>query len=362
MRVRSEGNLPRRHPLLSNTSHALYQNNATSQETDRISFQNSTKAIGSWEGSLPSAARVKHAGSNVSSMQHQESSSPAGATGRQISEPDKKYYQDTRRGDDHKVTREVKADSTHTAQILLGVAKGREGGDMRGRDKLRTQAQTQAPGPANDKVALMSSDDGIRQGRNDSDDQGVSKAGPMEMLSLASTDRDSSARRQTSSGLDNKVPPRSAGVSDPANGNGGTWLTSTKNVELLCSKLSLNSSDSARWKRWKDLRCSCFSSSAASDFVACQFATLQPLANGLVELVRSMKLEVSGSSAMFHTKKILSFGTRVPGDEGWNKTIGYISGFFKALGWFVEEDRCGSSCFLPTCSDGSQVSRPHTVG
>ena len=158
--------------------------------------------------------------------------------------------------------------------------------------------------------------------------------------------------------------PRLGGGSDhPNKGKGGSWLTSTSNVELLCSNLPHNSSDAARLKRRRDLRCSCFLSRTSADFIACQLSSLQPVDQSLAEFVRSMKWgKQSGASAYSHTKRILSFGTRVPGDEGWNRTIGYISGFFKTLGWFVEEDRCGSSLESLIASHPSQVSRPHTCG
>jgi hypothetical protein len=39
-----------------------------------------------------------------------------------------------------------------------------------------------------------------------------------------------------------------------------------------------------------------------------------------------------------HTKEILSYGTRVPGDAGWTKTMGYIEMHMGRLGWAVERD------------------------
>jgi len=89
------------------------------------------------------------------------------------------------------------------------------------------------------------------------------------------------------------------------------------------------------------LRCGC-ANMAASQAVGCYLAGATELnSNELQSLECKSESEESNEchAAMFHTRKILSFGTRSPGEVGWSRTIDYLSQALSSLGWYVEYDQ-----------------------
>jgi len=89
------------------------------------------------------------------------------------------------------------------------------------------------------------------------------------------------------------------------------------------------------------LRCRC-ASMAASEAVGCYLNSASEMNSNELQSLEC-KSEIEGSAechtAMFHTKKILSLGTRSPGEVGWASTIDYISQVLTSLGWHVEYDQ-----------------------
>jgi len=320
------------HFILSNKTsyalHSFHQLNASMETAERSSLQNVTEAFRSLQGNSESAAVHSKNSSHVDSPD--VSASLSSARRRRVFEPGKRFYQGEEQGaegDGSKVISELRTETGSSAQ---NYNEKTNGWSRPAADKLK-EVQTQAV--QEDRMDEFTAGREISQSRNVSQDRPPSTQQELLAESLSRVN-------PIAPSFTDAAPRLGGGSHHPDKGKGGSWLTSTSNVELLCSNLPHNSSDAARLKRRRDLRCSCFLSHTPADFIACQLSSLQPVDQSLAEFVRSMKWgKQSGESAYFHTKRILSFGTRVPGDEGWNRTIGYISGFFKTLGWFVEEDR-----------------------
>lgn len=86
---------------------------------------------------------------------------------------------------------------------------------------------------------------------------------------------------------------------------------------------------------WQRLRCDCLAKPHAVDGILCHLShatQLPPLQ------LQKLALDPVGRSAWDHTKTILSYGTRVPGDAGWSRTLGYIRWNMEELGWVVTTD------------------------
>ena len=78
---------------------------------------------------------------------------------------------------------------------------------------------------------------------------------------------------------------------------------------------------------YRALRCGCIKyegQGKRAEWIKCQMRHLRNMT--LSEVGRLERLDAAGTGvqALEHTKAILRFGTRVPGEEGWRKTVEYI--------------------------------------
>eukprot|EP00802_Teleaulax_amphioxeia_P012865 Tamp_12910.p1 GENE.Tamp_12910~~Tamp_12910.p1 ORF type:complete len:519 (-),score=56.95 Tamp_12910:212-1768(-) len=116
-----------------------------------------------------------------------------------------------------------------------------------------------------------------------------------------------------------------------------------------CAQLAMgNEQDSPRWNA---IKCDCLALADPEQAVACYVNKAVPLPpSAYVALDRGAgEMGAGGRGAAWeHTKKILSFGARSPGDPGWKLTHEYIWNTLQAQGWTMEEDSFTETKTPPT--------------
>ena len=127
------------------------------------------------------------------------------------------------------------------------------------------------------------------------------------------------------------------------------------NIEARCAALQAEMvsplrQDTARWGEidtggvgasggdWRRLRCDCVNEPEVLASLLCFSDRSRSLNESVIGLLAATTTSSNITSAMQHTERILSFGTRVPGEMGWQRTIQYITTHMTAHGWAVEKD------------------------
>ncbi len=88
------------------------------------------------------------------------------------------------------------------------------------------------------------------------------------------------------------------------------------------------------------LRCDCLGEPQAVRGLLCHLSHATELPPSALRL---LAVNPAVTSAWDHTQTILSFGTRVPGDQGWAQTLQYIRWTMEELGWEVTADEFEAS-------------------
>lgn len=87
---------------------------------------------------------------------------------------------------------------------------------------------------------------------------------------------------------------------------------------------------------WNELRCACMVAPTMLESLDCFLQRSKPLDESELDNITQSRVDVVTSFE--HTKEILSYGTRVPGDAGWQRTVDYIERHMGQLGWALERD------------------------
>jgi hypothetical protein len=115
---------------------------------------------------------------------------------------------------------------------------------------------------------------------------------------------------------------------------GKEGVDESRHLEKRCLSLRKGVGDSV--EEWERLRCRCVLEDKALSSLECFHTASSPLNGTQLRLLSSSS--AAAESAMNHTQQILSFGTRVPGDPGWQQTMDYIVAHLTRFGWHVEKD------------------------